>query len=217
MNPRSPSAGPKGTSLRTRIREATTAAILEAAEAVFAEAGLNGAHLSEIAAGAGVAVGTVYNHFKDRDAILAALLAARRGEMMEIMDEFLAQPSSGDFTTDLLGLMGATGGFLDRHKRFHHILHQCELAQNLVAYPETAARALDAKREIHVRIEKIIKRGLKLKALRPELADYYPSLLMGILRSVRQQQWVNDDRHLSIEDIVGFFMRGAANVDAKGG
>jgi hypothetical protein len=36
---------------------------------------------------------------------------------------------------------------------------------------------------------------------------------MGILRAARQQQWVNDDRHLSIEEIVGFFMRGAANLD----
>jgi AcrR family transcriptional regulator len=208
MNARSPS-GTKPSSLRTRIREATACAILDAAEVVFAEQGLNAAHLADIAAGAGVAVGTVYNHFKDRDAMLAALLHARRSGMLELMDELLAQPSSGDFTTDLLTLMRAMGGYLDRHKRFHHILHQCDLAQNLVAYPQTAARALDGKREIYVRLEKLMKRGLKQKALRPELADYYPSLLMGILRAARQQQWVHDDRQLPVDDIVGFFMRGA--------
>jgi AcrR family transcriptional regulator len=176
---------------------------------VFADRGLNAAHLTDIAAGAGVAVGTVYNHFKDRDAILAALLHERRSGMLAIMDQFLAQPSSGDFTTDLLALMRATAGYLDRHKPFHHILHQCDLVQNLVAYPQTAARSLDGKRQIHRRLEKLIARGLEQKALRPELADYYPSLLMGILRSARQHQWAHDDRHLGADEIVAFFMRGA--------
>ncbi len=214
MNARSPSAT-KGSPLRTRIREATTAAILDAAEEVFAAQGLNSAHLADIAAGAGVAVGTVYNHFKDRDAILAALMQSRRNGMLQAMDEFLALPSSGNFRDDLLALMRSMGGYLDRHRRFHHILHQCDLPQNLAAYPQTASRSLDGKREIHVRLEKLMKRGLKQKALRPELADYYPSLLMGILRSVRQQQWEreahndDDDRHLPIEEIVRFFMQGA--------
>ena len=113
-------------------------------------------------------------------------------------------------------MMRAIGGFLDQHKRFHHILHQCDLVQNLVAYPETAGRAADGKREILARLEKLMKRGVKLKALRPELADYYPALLMGILRSARQQQWADDDRHLSTDEIVGFFMHGAAATTTKG-
>jgi AcrR family transcriptional regulator len=200
----------KGPSLRTRLREATAAAILDAAEEVFADQGLNAAHMNDIAARAGVAVGTVYNHFKDRDALLAALLHERRQEMLQVMDEFLELPSSGNFHDDLLELMHRTGGFLDRHQRFHQILHQCDLPQNLAGYPETAAQFPKKKGEIHARFEKLIKRGLKQKALRPELADYYPSLLMGILRSARQRQSdIGGDEHLPIDEVVRFFIQGA--------
>jgi AcrR family transcriptional regulator len=209
MNARSPS-DMKGPSLRTRIREATAAAIIDAAEEVFADQGLGKAHMNEIAARAGVAVGTVYNHFKDRDALLTALLIDRRQGMLEVMEQFLELPSSGSFEDDLMALMKMIGGFLDRNKRFHHLLHQCDLPQNLAAYPETAACMPEMKQQMNLLLGKLMRRGLEQKALRPELADYYPALLMGILRSARQQQRDHESgEHLPIEDIVHFFMRGA--------
>ena len=76
--------------LRQRIRETTAQAILAAAEEVFANKGLHAAHMGEIAALAGVAVGTLYNHFADRDALLAGLLEDRRAEMLARIDEALA-------------------------------------------------------------------------------------------------------------------------------
>ena len=66
--------------LRARIRETTEQAILAAAEEVFADAGLHAAHMGTIAARAGVSVGTLYNHFEDREALLAGLLLARHQE-----------------------------------------------------------------------------------------------------------------------------------------
>jgi AcrR family transcriptional regulator len=50
---------------------------------VFIEQGLAGASMSQIAERAGVAVGTLYNRFKDREALLQALLAQRRAELLE--------------------------------------------------------------------------------------------------------------------------------------
>src|SRR3954471_24804261 len=100
MNANSPS-GPKVQNLRSRLREATSAAILDAAEETFAQKGLASATMNDIAAAAGVAVGTLYNHFKDRDALLATLLQDRRAGLLDAMDGFLEQPSSGDFATDL--------------------------------------------------------------------------------------------------------------------
>ena len=57
-------------------------AILDSAEAVFAHKGFHGARLQDIAARARIAVGTVYNHFEDKDAVLAALLEERSEEML---------------------------------------------------------------------------------------------------------------------------------------
>lgn len=209
MNARSPSE-PKGQSLRSRLKEQTALAILDSAEELFAEQGLANAHMNDIAARAGVAVGTLYNHFKDRDALLAALLETRRAELLARMDAFLEQPPSGEFRADLLGLVKQMGAFFEEHPRYHVLLHRLEWGLNQGTYPETAACAPAMKRELHVRIDKLMKRGIRQKALRPALADYYAHLLMGMLRSVRLY---NVDNNVAdfwpIEEIVRLFMEGA--------
>ena len=209
MNGRSPSET-KAPSLRERLREQTSAAILDAAEDVFAEKGLNNAHMNDIATKAGVAVGTLYNHFKDRDALLLVLITQRREELLARMDGFLDQPSSGDFATDLGGLIKTMGAFFEEHKRFHVIMHRLEFGLSSGSYPETAERAPEMKRQMYVRMEKLIKRGIKLKALRPALADYYPYLLMGVLRSIRLYHVDNNiEGYMPIDEVIRFFMKGA--------
>jgi len=59
---------------RTRQREATAAAVLEAARAEFESAGFEAASIRSIAARAGVAAGTVIHHFKDKRELLHAAL-----------------------------------------------------------------------------------------------------------------------------------------------
>lgn len=200
----------KAQSLRSRQREQTSAAILDAAEELFADKGLANVHMNDIAAKVGVAVGTLYNHFKDRDSLLAALLESRRGELLARMDAFLDQPSSGNFRTDLTGLVTQMGAFFEEHKRFHIILHRLEWGLHQGTYPETAACAPAMKREMFLRMDKLIKRGIKQKALRPDLSDYYAYLLMGILRSIRLYNIDNDiDGYLPMEQLVRFFMDGA--------
>lgn len=54
--------------------EAREEAILEAARSVFLENGFDGARMSEIAARAGVAEGTVYLYFKNKNALLEAVV-----------------------------------------------------------------------------------------------------------------------------------------------
>jgi AcrR family transcriptional regulator len=210
MNANSPS-GSKVQNLRSRLREATSAAILDAAEETFAQKGLAAATMNDIAAVAGVAVGTLYNHFKDRDALLAALLQERRAGLLEAMDEFLEQPSSGDFATDLKGLVHTMGGYFERHRRFHTILHQLDFGLNSAQYP-TSADCLPQKREeMLLRLEKLIKRGIKMKALRPEIAEHYPTLIIGMFRSmrVRLAELGRADEKLPLDEIVRFFMQGA--------
>ena len=198
--------------MRSRQREATAAAILDAAEEELAKRGLNTATMNDIAAAAGVAVGTLYNHFKDRDALLAALLQERRAGLIAVMEEFLEQPSSGDFATDLRALVNLMGGYFEKNRRFHMILHQLEFGLNTAAYPETAACTPKMKAEMHLRLDKLIKRGVKMKALRPELAEYYPTLLLGMMRSMRFRlvELGRSDERLPLDEVVHFFMHGAA-------
>lgn len=77
------SAGNKLPRRRDEARALFRNAVLDAAEAVFAERGFHGARIQDVAERARIAVGTVYNHFEDKDAVLAALLEERAGELLE--------------------------------------------------------------------------------------------------------------------------------------
>src|ERR1700685_929594 len=63
-----------------RRKQARPPEILEAALAVFAERGLTGARMEDIAARAGVTKGTIYLYFESKDAVFRALLAESIGE-----------------------------------------------------------------------------------------------------------------------------------------
>jgi AcrR family transcriptional regulator len=60
--------------LQQKISAIKREQILEAAQAVFAEKGFHRATIKDIASAAGVADGTVYNHFENKDALIFGLL-----------------------------------------------------------------------------------------------------------------------------------------------
>src|SRR6476646_9626517 len=64
------------------MREQIAETILSAAEQVIGEKGVDAASTAAIAARAGVAVGTLYNYFPDRERLIASLFSARRAEMI---------------------------------------------------------------------------------------------------------------------------------------
>ncbi|HEX3757191.1 MAG TPA: TetR/AcrR family transcriptional regulator [Kofleriaceae bacterium] len=68
----------RGAELRNQMRQTVRVAILDAAEELIARHGLHDAALLQIARRAGVAVGTLYNYFTDRDALIRALFESRR-------------------------------------------------------------------------------------------------------------------------------------------
>src|SRR5678815_1807406 len=78
VNLDSPRSTRRKQALRSQLREAVRATILDAAEELIAAKGLHGAGLAQIAKRAGVAVGTLYNYFDDRDALVRALFETRR-------------------------------------------------------------------------------------------------------------------------------------------
>ncbi len=62
------------------VKVATRNRILEAARERFSEAGFEAATTREIAAAAGIAVGTLFNYFPSKEAIVMALVAEALGK-----------------------------------------------------------------------------------------------------------------------------------------
>src|SRR5438105_4207948 len=165
MNSRSPS-DTELPRLKDRIRQATVEAILGAAEQVLSQ-GLHSARMNDIAQRAGVAVGTLYNHFADRDAIVAALLDQRRLELLGRVDQVI-EAEGLPFAERLRLLFEVTSAFFVQHLPFYSVYVQCEVGKSNHMLPE-----------VYARMEKVVKRGIKERALRGDGAELFPALLMG--------------------------------------
>ena len=106
-------------------------AILDAAEAVFAERGFHGARIQDIAERARIAVGTVYNHFADKDEVLSALLDDRT--------EGLARAASSAAAIDRGTLGAASGPRLEARRRAHARLRRASTAPSSRSPTSTAS------------------------------------------------------------------------------
>src|SRR6185295_14360384 len=116
------------TSLRERFRQESTQEILAAAESVFIEQGLAGASMSQIAERAGVAVGTLYNRFKDREALLQALIAQRRAELLAELESAARQLASLALRERLTGVVHSLLMQTEQHRPFLRLVLASEFA-----------------------------------------------------------------------------------------
>jgi AcrR family transcriptional regulator len=195
--------------LRQRLREETRAAILAAAEEVFAGRGLHRARMESIAARAGVAVGTLYNHFQDREALLSALVRSRRQALLDRVDLALAGAEGATFEAALRAFLTA----LFEHWAEHAGLLTALLnADQLGRQAPGEARGPRIGDELARRAEILLRRGLAEGRLRPEGAEEYPALLVGMARGLLVQgagRRAPDGR--AADRVLDLFLRGAAS------
>jgi AcrR family transcriptional regulator len=194
--------------LRERLRAETVRAILAAAEEVFASRGIRGAKVEEIAQRAGVAVGTVYNHFEDRDAVLSALIELRRAELAKKLD--LAD-AGAPFEAQLRQFVGTVFEHFEEKREFLAILLEGDAAN--------IARPSEGLTVLRKHAETLVRRGLTQKALRAAHADLFPSMLFGAVRA----SLVHELHHPGAfkfgeraDAVVDFFLRGAG-AESGGG
>ena len=72
---------------KTRDKDATVAAIMQAASAVFAQHGLRASRTDEIADRAGVAKGLIFHYFKDKEHLFEAVLQRAYKPLHEVLDD----------------------------------------------------------------------------------------------------------------------------------
>jgi AcrR family transcriptional regulator len=190
--------------LRDRLRQEASRAILDAAEAVLAEEGLH-ARMEHIAARAGVAVGTLYNHFEHRDALLGALLEARREAALARVDAAVAAAAAagGDAVAQLRGLLVAVAEHARAHGRFLAVLAAAGEG------PGRPSPQLQA--ELVARAEAILSRGIAAGALRADPAGVFGAALIAMARVVllRALDGTAVDPDAALEAVLELFLRGA--------
>ncbi len=207
MNSNSPPRpAPKNQPLREKLREVAASAILQASEQVFAEQGLHGAKMEAIAAKAGVAVGTLYNHFEDRNALLAALVEERRLQLANELDISLGTYKGQPFEMQLTD-------FTDR------FLGYCESKASLVALmaeaepsPLLRKQRTAATEAIEQRARELVKRGIQAKEIDARHLHSLPTLLLGLLKAAVEDSRAKGPNKRPVEewaqDITTLVIRG---------
>lgn len=109
--------------------ERNRAKILEAAADVFASAGLE-ATLHDVAARAGVGVGTVYRRFPDKEALLGALFDDKLRAVIEVAQRATREPDSW---VALVGFLRALTQMQSENRGLHEVLNGSEYCQERVA------------------------------------------------------------------------------------
>ena len=190
--------------LRERLREETARAISAAAEEVFARRGVRDARVEEIAARAGVSVGTGYNHFEDRDSLLRALVEQRRQALAKKLDRALEGSRGEPFAAQLRAFTATVLEHFEANRPFLAITLQSDSA-NL-------ERPSEAMRELRAHAEALVRRGVEQRALRPQGPELWTTLLFGVLRAdlVHELRYPNQARLAERGGaLADFFLRGA--------
>jgi AcrR family transcriptional regulator len=151
--------------------EATRAALLAAARALFAERGYAAVSTSEIVAGAHVTRGALYHHFEDKRALFEAVHEELEAELMAR----IGRDMSGDAATfDLL--VAGTDRFLDACEDPAIARITLQEAPSVLGWRRW--REIDARYSMGLIIG-VLKRGMQAGDLRAQPVEPLAHLLFG--------------------------------------
>ena len=145
--PQAPAGPPAPAGRRDAVRNYQR--VLDAARQVLGESGAD-ASMEEIAARAGVGVGTVYRRFANKDALIDELLRLSMDEALDVARRALADPGGAGLEQFLRGF----GAVFVAHARYAHLLLQRS--------PDGAGA-----REFRAALEELTRRAVAAGTLNP--------------------------------------------------
>jgi AcrR family transcriptional regulator len=161
--------------MRQTLRETVRTAILDAAEELIAEHGLHDAALVQIARRAGVAVGTLYNYFTDRDALIRGLFESRRATFRPRLlaainggSELLFEPRLRRFVREVFEAFEA-------HRRFLKLAIENEHSK-----PSSSTTPQD----LLAGVRDIVAAGVREGAVRGDRAEILPLAITAMIKSI---------------------------------
>jgi AcrR family transcriptional regulator len=187
-------------------------AILEAAESVFAEHGFHRARIQDVAQRARIAVGTVYNHFEQKEDVLRALLEERTEGFITQLEAKPGDPA--DFEGRLRARVDRILSYVESHRAFFTIAAEHGLvgASSSSASDVTgkAARHLARARALFV---ELVQEGIDAGILEPLEPVVLARFMGGLIRAFTITALQQDPKAplaKDVEVVVRFFLHGAS-------
>jgi TetR/AcrR family fatty acid metabolism transcriptional regulator len=180
--------------------------ILEAALKVIAEYGFHGSQVSKIAKEAGVADGTIYLYFKNKEDILISLFQQRLGELVSMFNSSLRETNSADEALRKICEIHFTE--LEQNVNLAYVT-QIELRQSSLELRKAIGLAVKPYIQL---IEHILEQGVKENTFRPDLDIKLTRLLLFGAMDEVVTSWLISGRKYSlsaqVDKTVEFFLRG---------
>jgi len=189
--------------MKDRLRETASDAILDAAEEVAVERGIDAASIAAIAERAGVAVGTLYNYFPDRDGILQALLRKRRAEMAPEIAAAATASADLAFEARLRAYLRGFAAAFDKRRGYVRIAISLDQRGQRVHDKEPTLLHLFERH-----LADIFKAGESEGAIPKGRAGPYATMIAGAMRALKHADLTND-RPMDIDMLVDVFLFGA--------
>jgi AcrR family transcriptional regulator len=197
----------KPAAVRERLREQQRAtyreAILDAAERVFAARGFTGVRMSDVAAEAGMATGTLYNYFENKGEILGSLILARGNDLLRELEA--THEAERDPIARIERMVQATLDYVEKHRAGYKMLVE-------MAPPEIALRQFGGPGmlEIQVRYLALFETAMAAAVRARRLRSKFPArdlaiFLAGAVDGLARQSIALDDR-TRLADKVGMVM-----------
>lgn len=197
--------------LREQMRRNASEAILAAAEALIAREGIAHASMQAMAREAGVAVGTLYNYFGDREGLLVELVVRQRRRVAATIE-------AARRASEALGFEGQTMAFLKGVIELFD--ERRELVRAALGSELWRALALDAgsggqprvSEQLEARAHALVALGLREGVLEPLGSERLGAQLSGALQAVlaaraRAQSSVAPEEEAELS--LRLFVRGA--------
>lgn len=180
--------------------------ILEAALKVIAENGFHGSQVSRIAKEAGVADGTIYLYFKNKEDILISLFQERLGSLVSMFNSSIQETNTADEALRKVCEIHFTE--LEQNVNLAYVT-QIELRQSSLELRK--AIGLTVKPYIQL-IEHILEKGVQEGTFRADLDIKLTRLLIFGAMDEVVTSWLISGRKYSlsaqVEKTVEFFLRG---------
>lgn len=188
--------------------------LLEAAISLFSEKGYNGTSTSEIVEKAGVAQGTLFYHFKNKEGILLCVLETVLNDYLDAVGGIARGRRNGLETLEQI----ARSSILFRRQRSQELLVLMrDFPADLIA-PESSQMAFIV--QFFTRLQKIfrdcLEKGQADGSIRPLDPEKYSHILLGMLAGI--------DRHILLdpvpcpeltEEVIDFIHRGLSTSESE--
>jgi AcrR family transcriptional regulator len=181
--------------LRARLRVAVHDSLLEAAERALVEEGVEGASLASIAKRAGVAVGTIYNYFNDRQELFRELFTERKAELVSKLDADMKTLANEPFAVQLEAFARLLLTHYDGRREFMRVVLASEPLR-LQMMCDKSGRLRTVGHEMQARAERVMRAGVREKRVREDEVELLATVFMSILRGVLLQR-IHDKGNLA--------------------